>query len=144
MYRDIFLAHICTYDLFNASKRNETKLNKFTPKIILAMEHRGVVRYMLCMVSQKQHKLLRHLPCLLQSQVGKILLHFDELFHQSESSLPPTSCLFRYLIRFINIPQFDKHLHYRLAEFCAKFYISSNFFNILNRFLTILLTVVNV
>lgn len=119
--------------MFNASKLNETKLNKWTTKIILAMEHRELfdiccVWYLICNINFWDICLACY------SHRSAKFAEFWRTLSSFRTSSPPTSCLLIYLIRFINIPQFDKHMHYRLAEFCAKFYIGSNFFNILNPF----------
>lgn len=51
----------------------------------------------------------------------------------------------RYLVRSLHSPpKYSKNVHlYWMTEFSANFYISSNFFNILNRFQTIFTSEVN-
>ena len=59
---------------------------------------------------------------------------FDGLCASQNFLSPPTNCLITYLIRPINFPQFSKNQLYWMTEFCANFYISSNFFKIPNHF----------
>lgn len=52
--------------------------------------------------------ILIHLPCLSQSHVSQICCIFDQLCSRHFSLSPTTICLFKYIIRPINIPQFSK------------------------------------
>lgn len=51
-----------------------------------------------------------------------------------EISFLCTYCLIRCLIRLITFPKISKNQHNRMIKFCADFYISSSFFNVLDPF----------
>lgn len=126
----ISVRKICSMPL-NKTKRNWTSLLRFFGYSKIYSCKRT---YEGCSIFLKQYRLLKYLPSVLQSKVGKILLHLWRTMFQSEISSPPTNCLIRYLIRFINFPHFSKHLLYSLAGFCANLYISSFSLNTLNPF----------
>lgn len=77
--------------------------------------------------------ILIHLPCLSQSHVSQMCYIFDELCSRHFFLSPSTICLFKYIIRPINIPQFSKKKSaLPKTEFCANLYWIFYFFTILN------------
>lgn len=90
--------------------------------------------------------LLRRLRCLLQSHVGQFLFHLWRTLCPSEISFFIYELSNKIPCQILTLPppKYSKNVHlYWMTEFSANFYISSNFFNILNRFQTIFTSEVN-
>jgi hypothetical protein len=87
-----------------------------------------------------------HLPGLLQSGVGQILLHLWRTLCRSDISFSTYELFPKIPYQTHERPPFRENGQNQIAEFCAKSYISSNLFNILNPFpqpFSVFTTVVN-